>query len=184
MINYTKKAILDTFSEMLSEKPFDKITVSSIVSKCEISSNTFYYHFRDIFNLLDIWIRREAERVIDTLEDKNSWTETLRAFLHKMQNNPDRVYNIWNSVYRERMERYVFEYLKVQLGAFTEKYTEGMGLNEDEKALITRFCSYSLLGFILNFLWNNLDGNVDEAIKNLNEMFIGAVERISRKSVI
>ena len=36
MANFTKKAILDTFQEMLQEKDFDKITVSAIVARCGI----------------------------------------------------------------------------------------------------------------------------------------------------
>ena len=47
MANYTHKAILQTFEEMLTEMPFEKITVSALVTRCEISSNTFYYHFQD-----------------------------------------------------------------------------------------------------------------------------------------
>ena len=53
MSQFTQKAIIQTFQDMLEKMPFDKITVSAIVSNCEISSNTFYYHFRDIYDLLD-----------------------------------------------------------------------------------------------------------------------------------
>ena len=53
MANFTKKAILSTFQDLLLEKPFDKITVSAIVARCGISPNTFYYHFADIYDLLD-----------------------------------------------------------------------------------------------------------------------------------
>ena len=56
MANYTHKAILQTFDEMLMEMPFEKITVSALVARCEISSNTFYYHFQDIYDLLDEWM--------------------------------------------------------------------------------------------------------------------------------
>ena len=42
MANYTEKAIFRAFEELLEEKPFDKITVSAIVSKSEVSANTFY----------------------------------------------------------------------------------------------------------------------------------------------
>lgn len=56
MANYTKKAILATFESMLNDMPFEKITVSAIVAKCEISSNTFYYHYRDIYGLLEAWL--------------------------------------------------------------------------------------------------------------------------------
>ena len=52
MTKFTEKAILDTFDNMLARMPFKKITVSAIVAECGISSNTFYYHFNDIYNLL------------------------------------------------------------------------------------------------------------------------------------
>ena len=46
MANYTEKAIFRAFEELLEEKPFDKITVSAIVSKSEVSANTFTITFR------------------------------------------------------------------------------------------------------------------------------------------
>ena len=55
MALYTKKAIMRTFQQMLEEMPFDKITVSALVRRCEISSNTFYYHYQDIYSVLE-WI--------------------------------------------------------------------------------------------------------------------------------
>lgn len=48
----TQKAILSTFEEMLYEMPFDKISVTALVKRCGVSSNTFYYHYQDIFMLL------------------------------------------------------------------------------------------------------------------------------------
>ena len=55
MALYTQKAIMRTFQQMLEEMPFDKITVSALVRRCEISSNTFYYHYQDIYSVLE-WI--------------------------------------------------------------------------------------------------------------------------------
>ncbi len=37
MPNYTRKAILDEFEAMLKKMPFNKITVTAIVAKTEIS---------------------------------------------------------------------------------------------------------------------------------------------------
>lgn len=53
MANFTKKAILQTFEEMLEHTSFNKITVSDLIAQCGISSNTFYYHYHDIYDLLD-----------------------------------------------------------------------------------------------------------------------------------
>lgn len=49
----TMKTIMQTFSEMIEEMPFDKITVLALVKRCEINHNTFYYHFQDLYELLD-----------------------------------------------------------------------------------------------------------------------------------
>ena len=51
----TNKAIIETFEEMLDEMPFEKITVSSLAKRCEISPNAFYYHYEDTYDLLEKW---------------------------------------------------------------------------------------------------------------------------------
>lgn len=52
-----KKLIMSTFQEMLEELPFDKITVAALVKRAGISPNTFYYHYQDIYALLNAWFR-------------------------------------------------------------------------------------------------------------------------------
>lgn len=61
MANHTKRIIMQTFEEMLDEMPFGKITVSALVERCDISSNTFYYHFKDIYDLLEVWLDGRAK---------------------------------------------------------------------------------------------------------------------------
>ena len=64
MALYTKKLIMSTFQEMLEELPFDRITVAALVKRAGISPNTFYYHYQDIYALLDAWFRERAEAFI------------------------------------------------------------------------------------------------------------------------
>ena len=64
MALYTKKLLMSTFQEMLEELPFDKITVAALVKRAGISPNTFYYHYQDIYALLDAWFRERAEAFI------------------------------------------------------------------------------------------------------------------------
>ena len=56
MAHYTEKAIISSFQEMLEEMPFDKITVTALTKRSDISPNTFYYHYQDIYALLDYWL--------------------------------------------------------------------------------------------------------------------------------
>lgn len=62
MASFTRKAILTTFEDMLQKTKFDKITVSALIAKCGISPNTFYYHFRSIYDLLDAWLHERLNQ--------------------------------------------------------------------------------------------------------------------------
>ena len=66
MPNFTKKAIKETFIELLDERPLNKITVKDIVEACGINRNSFYYHYQDLPALLEEVI---AERVQALMSD-------------------------------------------------------------------------------------------------------------------
>ena len=75
----TQKAILSTFEEMLEEMPFDKITVSALVRRCGVSSNTFYYHYQDIYDLLDVWMSTRLGMLKKSVPESKGWKEILPA---------------------------------------------------------------------------------------------------------
>ena len=63
MALYTKKLLMSTFQEMLEELPFDRITVAALVKRAGISPNTFYYHYQDIYALLDALVSGKGRSI-------------------------------------------------------------------------------------------------------------------------
>ena len=55
MSNRTKLQLEDAFKELLLEKIFHKITIKDLTDKCHISRIAFYYHFQDLYDLIE-WI--------------------------------------------------------------------------------------------------------------------------------
>ena len=86
MKNLTKNAILQAFQELLEEVPFDKITVSMLVKRCGIHHNTFYYHYQDIYQLLDSWIYQELGR-FSQKDINRPWEENVKALLVSCKKN-------------------------------------------------------------------------------------------------
>lgn len=66
-----KNMITDTYLQLLERRNIDKITVKDLVDACGISRQTFYYQFRDIYEVIDWSIERkmacspETQRQID-----------------------------------------------------------------------------------------------------------------------
>ena len=53
MSNTTKQNLEASLKKVMLQKPLDKITISDITSDCGISRMAFYYHFKDIYDLVE-----------------------------------------------------------------------------------------------------------------------------------
>lgn len=102
MALYTKKLLMSTFQEMLEELPFDRITVAAPVKRAGISPNTFYYHYQDIYALLDAWFRERAEAFIPS-DAPIEWKSTTKAVLHQCKAHPKTVYHVFDGLSRDRL---------------------------------------------------------------------------------
>ena len=53
--NVTKNALAASMKKLMRMRPFEKISVSDICNDCGINRKSFYYHFRDKYDLVN-WI--------------------------------------------------------------------------------------------------------------------------------
>ena len=53
--NITKRALSATFKELLQTEAFEKISVADICEMCDMNRKSFYYHFKDKYDLAN-WI--------------------------------------------------------------------------------------------------------------------------------
>lgn len=53
--NITKQALAASLRELMRDQPFDKINVAQICECCNMNRKSFYYHFKDKYDLVN-WI--------------------------------------------------------------------------------------------------------------------------------
>ena len=53
--NITKRALATSLKELMAEQPFGKINVAQICERCNMNRKSFYYHFKDKYDLVN-WI--------------------------------------------------------------------------------------------------------------------------------
>ena len=70
MSQITKKALAQSLKNLLLKKPLNKITINDITDDCGINRMTFYYHFKDIYDLLEWIYTNEVIGKIKNLEEK------------------------------------------------------------------------------------------------------------------
>lgn len=81
MTNATKLALEESLKRLLLKKPLDKITINDLTTDCGISRMTFYYHFKDIYDLVE-WSCLEDARI--ALQGKKLLLPGMRDFFRSL----------------------------------------------------------------------------------------------------
>ena len=81
----TKQALAESLKKLTARKDFQEISVGGIAAGCGLSRNTFYYHFRDKYDLAN-WIFHSETAVLFTDDlDGARWGEMLNQLCDYLQ---------------------------------------------------------------------------------------------------
>lgn len=149
----SKKIIANSLKYLMETESFHKISVSDIMLHCQMRRQTFYYHFKDKFELLS-WIYREEtkENIIDFL-DYETWENILIYYLitfMKIKNftemllkslNKTRLITIYLSIQKLIHENYWWTICELRIQSFWW-----------DKNTIASFYSHGFVGTIKDWI--------------------------------
>ena len=81
MSQMTKRALEASLKELLRHKPLDKITVSDLTDHCGVNRMTFYYHFKDIYDLVEWCCEEDAARALAGQKTYDTWQQGFLQIL-------------------------------------------------------------------------------------------------------
>lgn len=64
--NTTKRALASALKDLMQQIPFQKISVADVCQKCDMNRKSFYYHFRDKYELMNWIFDMDFIKVMDT----------------------------------------------------------------------------------------------------------------------
>ena len=102
-VKYTRMVIRNAFLELLREKPVSKITVKEICERSEINCATFYKHYKDPFDLLEI-LEEEILEHIQTMLSQRTYTDISALYIDmlNMLEENEELYRILTSDHGDR----------------------------------------------------------------------------------
>ena len=155
MSNTTKRALEASLKKLLLQKPLDKITIQDLTTDCGISRMAFYYHFKDIYDLVEWACVEDGKRALQGKRTYNSWQEGLEQIFKAVLENKPFIMNVYRSVSKEQIESYLYKLTFELIEGVVNEKAEGTGLPEEDKRFIADFYKN---GFYLTWLkfYNNL----------------------------
>ncbi len=156
MSQTTKRALSASLKHLLLQKPLNKITINDIAEDCGISRMTFYYHFKDIYDLVEWTCVEDGTRALEGKKTYDTWQEGFLNIFHAVQDNKPFIMNVYRSVSRERIEQYLNPLIhSLILGVVEEKAAE-RSVHTEDKQFIASFYEYAFIGVMLEWIGNGM----------------------------
>ena len=171
----TKRALEASLKKLLLRKPLNKITINDITEDCGVNRMTFYYHFKDIYDLVDWILVEDATEALEGHQDFETWSDAFRDMLEKVQANRVLVLNVYRSVSREQVEQYLYKMLDPLLRMFVER--ENIPVQEEDKQFIIDFYKYALVGMVLEWIRKDMKTDPVLLTQRLNKLLHGGIRR-------
>ncbi len=180
---FTKMAIMDAFVQLLEETPLDKITVQEIIQQCQVSRNTFYYHFGDIYALLEAVLSREMDRLQQERPKGGTWVDDLRRFLDYLSKNRRMVYHIYHSVSHQLLEQYLFQVMEGLFMEYIREAAEGLCVDEADLEFLCLAYRSMFVGALLEWLRQGMHSDLEEMLDRAQRLFTGITRQMLERSV-
>lgn len=169
----TKVAMSNALKEQLKKKKLSKITINDIASACNISRMTFYYHFQDIYDLTEWTLEEAAGGAIGENRTYESLQQGFEGLLRELQANQTLILNIYRSMDREMIERYLLKKAESLLMPVVEHESHGLPVNEENKRRVAIFYSYAFLGVLMEWIGKGMAAPPREVVKMVSAIVQG-----------
>ena len=145
MSNITKIAMAQSLKRMLLIKDLDKITISDITNDCGINRQTFYYHFKDIYDLLEWIFANEVVKKIEKETTIKNWQENFKYVLDYMLENKKFIIKTYNSLSRKTLLDFLFKQYNTIFIDIINDVSKNYNITKENK-------TYSLSRTLVNIL--------------------------------
>ena len=168
MSQVTKRALEQSLKNLLLKKPLNKITISDITEDCGINRMTFYYHFKDIYDLVEWACMEDAAKALREKKTHDTWQEGLLQIYYAVRENKPFIMNVYRCVDREQVERYLKPLADRLLMDVVEEQAVGMTVREEDKAFIARGYSYAFVGLLLDWIREDMKEEPKQLVQKLS----------------
>lgn len=158
-----KKHIAEAARRLIDEKQVKKLTVKDIVEECQVTRQTFYYHFEDLPDLIRWVLTEEFENTLqEALSQDMGFEGGIRRFLEITVGKRKNIEKVLATNYSETIQELLLEHMR----KYFLKLIEDKNLFPDASRLrlkvIVNYYMYAVAGIVRN--WDMLKTDDFDAV--------------------
>ncbi len=150
----TKLMLANSLRKLMKKKALDKIKIREIVEDCGVNRQTFYYHFQDIYALVE-WMYVYDGRIIYVKNKENGdmWT-MIKDLFDYLESHHEEIRCVVNS----KADKFFHDFIHEQIGLCSRFVIDAVSknINADDyhKDFLAGFYTYAICGVVEDWLRN------------------------------
>jgi len=129
---------------------------------------TFYYHFKDIYDLVEWSCIEDATKALEGKKTYDTWQQGFMHIFEAVLENKPFILNVYRSVSREQVEIYLYKLTYNLLIGVVDEKAANMAVREEDKKFIADFYKYAFVGLMLDWVKNDMKEEPQKIIDHLS----------------
>ena len=138
---------------------------------------TFYYHFKDIYDLVEWSCLEDARKALEEKKTYDTWQQGFLQIFEAVLENKPFIMNVYRCVHREQVEKYLKPLVdNLLLGVINEE-AEGITVREEDREFIAQVYSYIFVGLMLDWIKDDMKENPEDIVERLAVLIKGSIPK-------
>ena len=146
-VDKTKRAIAESLKHLLLKKSIAKITISEIMAETGMSRMTFYYHYKDIYDLIEWICIEDAMSAVNGKLTADNWQQGLALLLKTVRDNRELVLRLYFAMDQVQLERCLTRITERLMTALI-----GEEAISQEKRYTVNFYMFGIVGVMMEWI--------------------------------
>jgi len=164
----------EALKTLMARKAFSKISVGDIVDVCGLTRQSFYYHFKDKYDLMNWIYYTETARFMTSCDTLDHWTDGLKELCDYMRQNKTFYRNALNTTGQNSFPEYLNRYIKDLSTSAVEKITSAE-YDSIKWDFLVSFFATAFVAFIVRWSDNGMKEDPAEFITKIRGLFDGSM---------
>ena len=169
----TKQKLSLALKEVMEKKPLSKITITELISECGVNRKTFYYHFRNIYDLLRWTVDREAINIVKNFDFISDAESALRFVMDYTEQNKHIINCALDSMGRDELKHFFYTDLVSVVYKIIDCVEQDLGIKSESefKDFLAGFYTEAVAGIMIDWPRNRTTQHQETLLRNIMTVF-------------
>lgn len=170
-----KRVLASTLKEMAKKKSLSKITINDLTQACDVSRQTFYNNFKDIYDLVEWIYLKEVVTPIERGKIYDKWQDALTSIFQYISENHVFVLNTYRSFGKGFLEKVLRQEIELFLSNQVFKKIKVTKEEAKQVEFSYSFYTYALVGVGLDWIEKQMPESVEELVERIEKVMLGEI---------